>query len=36
MVDRYGALLNHVSAMYAVLKRLAAVDQANTGASNAF
>lgn len=27
MVDRYGALLNHVSAMHGVLKRLAVLDE---------
>lgn len=26
MIDRYGALLNHLSAMYGMMKRLAAVD----------
>jgi hypothetical protein len=33
LVDRYGSLLNHVSAMYAVLKRLSIADQQNPGIS---
>lgn len=33
LVDRYGSLLNHVSAMYAVLKRLSIADQASSNSS---
>lgn len=34
MVDRFGALLNHVSAMYGIVKRLAAAEQAGDSASS--
>lgn len=36
MIDRYGSLLNHVSAMHSVLKRLAAADQSNAESASEF
>ena len=30
MIDRFGSVLNHVSSMYSVAKRLSAVAKANT------
>jgi hypothetical protein len=34
MVDKYGSLLNHASAMYSMLKRLAAAEQAGADSSS--
>lgn len=34
MIDKYGSLLNHVSAMYGMLKRLAAAEQSGADSSN--
>lgn len=34
MIDKYGSLLNHASAMYSMLKRLAAAEQAGADSSS--